>query len=447
MNVTPRRSTLETTGPRIAIVGAGPAGLLCALDLKDRGFKNVTVFGLPEESQTRTRVVDGVPADVGACYLHCGYWNTVAPLVRRFGLHLHFMGQPTLLTDNGAPLQVSRRERRVAAMAMARFFLSVVNYRLRHRGEGSRRYGVRFDEFLRARNLGVLGNSFIFGAGSVAQGFGFWPNVSAYSALRWLSPLLFLTPLMNRFNRGTASIQEGYGTLFGKIEAELNVVRTKVSAVMPMAAGGVAVTLQDGETLKFDQAVVACAGAITSPISPLLAGATTRTRFFSFLWTSPIRLPRRDRVYLMNHARNEAQDVIVSYRRYGQTRGGDQVYWGVGYLSDGMDKESLEPLLQRQIETELGLSVAQVHFHEIFDYNRRFTVDAVRSGIPAEIAARQGKDGIWYSGGLLSHWDINSISQFNRRLVRALHRTTLPRSPLRTLGYRLRDGVALLEEL
>ncbi len=88
------------TSKKIAIIGAGPAGITLALELKDIGFQDVTVFGDFGEAQCRTLEVDGVVADVGTCYVHSGYWNTVKPLVKRYGFHLNYLPDATLANDD-----------------------------------------------------------------------------------------------------------------------------------------------------------------------------------------------------------------------------------------------------------------------------------------------------------------------------------------------------------
>ncbi|MCI0366382.1 MAG: NAD(P)-binding protein [Phycisphaerales bacterium] len=44
---------------KIAVIGAGPAGITCALELKDLGFHDITIFGDFNEAQCRTVQVDG----------------------------------------------------------------------------------------------------------------------------------------------------------------------------------------------------------------------------------------------------------------------------------------------------------------------------------------------------------------------------------------------------
>ena len=72
-------STIDKTS-RIAIVGAGPAGLSTAWFLSKRGYHNVTVLeklgrvgGL-----CKSLTVDGMSFDLGANYVTWGYQETLA---------------------------------------------------------------------------------------------------------------------------------------------------------------------------------------------------------------------------------------------------------------------------------------------------------------------------------------------------------------------------------
>ena len=409
----------------IGIVGAGPAGLTCAEELRKRGFRDITVFGDFSAAQVRTENIDGVTADLAACYLHAGYWNTVVPLVREHGLRLRYLPPAQLVQGGLEPFRPTRTERLRTAVQTARFLLSSVRYLATCRGEGSRRYGVSLEAFLAERGLGALAHSFILGPGGVAQGYGYLDRVAAHGALRWFRPSLFATALTQRFGRGTAIIVEGYGTLFRRI---LEKHRHENRRVARVAAGDGAARprlgFEDGAEREFDQVIVACPlTAVESPVSAAVRGGVESTRLFSVLWRSA-QAPRfADRVYCMDHLRAKAGDRLLTFRCYGRSRRGDWIYWGVGYA----EAEPFGGALA-QIRGDFGFADAEVIEQRAFDYNLRFTAEAIARGAHREVERRQGEGGVWYSGGLLSHWDIDAIAEHNRRLVRRLaHRLSPPR--------------------
>jgi cation diffusion facilitator CzcD-associated flavoprotein CzcO len=58
--------------PKVAIVGAGPAGLTTAHYLRKRGITDVTIFGDIEASQPKTIDVEGTKVDTSTIYYHDG---------------------------------------------------------------------------------------------------------------------------------------------------------------------------------------------------------------------------------------------------------------------------------------------------------------------------------------------------------------------------------------
>jgi hypothetical protein len=125
----------------------------------------------------------------------------------------------------------------------------------------------------------------------------------------------------------------------------------------------------------------------------------------------------------MQHLRTKAYDRLLTFRSYGRSRRGDWIYWGVGYA----EAEPFGGALA-QIRGDFGHADAEVIEQRVFDYNLRFTAGAIARGAHLEVERRQGEGGVWYSGGLLSHWDIDAIAEHNRRLGRRLaHRLSPPR--------------------
>ncbi len=412
------------TSKKIAIIGAGPAGITLALELKDIGFQDVTVFGDFGEAQCRTVEVDGVVADVGTCYVHSGYWNTVKPLVKRYGFHLNYLPNATLANDDLHKPAVPPAQKIRTLLNLFRFLALSFRYLTVYRTERSRDYGLTMQEYLDARGLGAFSRSFIFGPGGIAQGYGFFGDITAYGGLRWFRPSIFFTPVANKMRRGTATIRQGYGKLFQRVLADLSHRPEKISAVNPVAhpvsgAAQVELVSVSGERYVFDHAVIACRlDGIASPVSALFTpGTICTTRFFSLLWTSASPPWFADRVYLTDAIQREDRNKILTYRFYGATQLGEYLYWGAGYAGDDISDADLKEMLCAQVEGDLRCDIRSVRFFDCFQYNVRFSAPAIREGLHLKVNELQGAQNIWYSGGLLSHWDVDSIMEHNRLLA------------------------------
>lgn len=418
---------IKNPAQKIGIIGAGPAGILAGAELQKAGYRDITIFGKFEEAQCRTKQIDNVMADVGTCYVHSGYFNTIKKLVKQYDINITYLEvapKSVNSTDIHTPISPSSREKIAAYLGLAYFLVhSLVWKLLKHSFAGRYLYGTSFEKYLKRVGLGQLGKSFVFGPGGVAQGYGFFKDVNAYRLFRWFRPSIFLTPIMNKKKKGTGIIAEGYGTLFKKIYDTLPNHRTNlVLTVIPTDDRRLKVTEEDGSTSIYDTVIVACPlSRIKTPVSGLIQPDSVQsTPLFSYLWTSDQAPHFDDRMYLMDYINTDQTDVISTFRKWGQTNSGQYLYWGVGYAAENTTPEALKQKLEQQTNNGLLLPTKTCEFFEIFDYNPRFSAAAIRQGLHLEIRKAQGKDNVWYSGGMLSHWDVDSIYEFDIKLVNKL---------------------------
>jgi hypothetical protein len=72
----------------------------------------------------------------------------------------------------------------------------------------------------------------------------------------------------------------------------------------------------------------------------------------------------------------------------------------------------------------VGLEDVEILADRLWRYNIRFSAGQLRSGVPGAIDRAQGEANVWYAGGSLSHWNIDSITdasqRFTRRFARAI---------------------------
>jgi hypothetical protein len=409
---------------RIAVIGAGPAGITAAYELKKRGYQNIVIFGDPKEAQCKTIKIEDVIADVGTCYTHPGYWNTVYRLVKYAGFHIKKVGLPDILNSKNEPIPPTVKDFFGSVMISIIFILVTLKYRIFRRTCLSKNYSFSAAKFLELMHLKGVKDSFIFSAGSVAQGYGFLGKVTAYHLFQWLSPAIFITPFVNKIHRGTGIIQEGYGELYSKLLSEYTHKNEIVKSVQPQISASsstqvVQVVTQKGEEYEFDQVVIACPlDQVESPASSLINIHTKMdTKLASFLWTSRKAPFFKDRVYYKDLLLKEVRNRFLSFRTYGKTASGLHVYWGVAYPADGISEEALKQELIHQVNDQIKLDIDKVHFYKVFNYDLRFTKDAIMQGIHLQLEKLQGVNHIWYSGGMLSHWDVDAIHEFNERLA------------------------------
>ena len=82
----------QITGPKlqdhVCIVGAGPAGIHMALSLKDKGYKDITIFEKTNRVGGKIKDVkfDGYYQWQGAIFLTADYFDNIVALAQRYNV-------------------------------------------------------------------------------------------------------------------------------------------------------------------------------------------------------------------------------------------------------------------------------------------------------------------------------------------------------------------------
>ena len=398
---------------RIAIIGAGPSGILTAKNLiryTNQPLK-IKIFGKISDSQCRTVDVDGIKCDVGTCYLHSGYYNTVVPLAEEYGFRLY--QPPTAQLYQNDKISTIKNP---SLMELFAFFIlscmSIIANLLRFTFLSKLIFSTNMKTFLNSYMLNYLNSSLTIMTSVCAQGYGFLEDVSAYHLFNWLRPTLFLTPLFSLFGYGTRMVEGGYGNLFHNIYELLNVEKDerKVLKVCKISSG-IALTLDDNEDEYFDQLFVCCPIHSFENPSGVRKEHIEKTRVFSFLCESKSSLEILDhRAYNFEALSKHKRDSILTWRRHGKTQSGNTIFWAFGYVDLRTTDDDLLVKLTKQA-ANLNISCVKVHYFCTLDYNFRFSCNAISKGVHIDVENKQGQNGIWYLGGLLSHWDIDNIAE------------------------------------
>jgi hypothetical protein len=118
---------------------------------------------------------------------------------------------------------------------------------------------------------------------------------------------------------------------------------------------------------------------------------------------------------------------LLTIRQYGKV--GDE--WVGQFCSYALDNEDrrADPgtpeerrkanrdSVERDMKDIVGLSDIHIEHDHIWRYSMRYSCRQFEQGLPAVIDGRQGAEHVWYTGGTLSHWDVDMISNFNQSLA------------------------------
>ncbi len=439
--------------PRIAILGAGPSGLTIAYFLKALGLKSVQFFEALNDvgGQSVTPDVDGVPVEMGTVYLTDGY-ILAKHIAKGVGCPARVLPAATVLKENG---DIEKNPERPGAGLMVRY----VYHWLRWYFAGQMRAptwkdnALSFKAWLENRGLGELATGFVFTAGLTAQLYGPVKDISAHSGLNWMRPSLLIT---GRFSQ-TAHIPEGFQNMWRKLAKQLGfTVQTtqRIDTVRPIRAGDShqVELLEGGKPVDepFDHVFIACpldyledhpqdqlegnptdrlehplAGALENDYSPFAA-----TEVYSAAWRGthwPKDAPSR--CYLPA-AGTDKRGPLLTIRNYGPAVGGDHV---VGQLCSyafldeplGGDPEENQKRLEHNrkqvvedMQNIVKLRNVEIVQDRLWRYNIRYSLEQLHKGLPLFIEGSQGKQNVWYTGGTLSHWNIDAITDYNQVLAK-----------------------------
>lgn len=417
----------------IAVVGCGPSAILAAKYLQDAGFRNITIYGRFEDAQLHTQDVEGVTADAKCCYMSNRYHNTIPPLMKQLGLRRRYLARPSLRKTLEAPSRSTSTPRIGEILDTITVVLHSAIFKL----WGSRSpdllkhfYAAPMATFLDQVGLGPLTRGFMFTAGTTAQLYGPLDTVTAYSTFKWLTPLNFFVVVANMFRRGTAVPEGGYERFFSRLLNSLtqdHSVRVRNCKVAAVTKAPPAVLLVSGETARHNAVFVCCPlTTVATPATDDLQGALVDparhiqdTAVFTAVWSAASKADFQDRVYIEDVMGTAVTNTLLSVKKWGTSPiTGREVYFGVGYWDRQAPASVLKDIVAGQAaRMGLGCGYKLYYFDCLLHYNVQWTPAAVSEGVPLAVECAQGQGGIWYLGGGLSHWNVDSIGEHARHIV------------------------------
>jgi len=399
-------------------------------------------MGDPTNAQPRTISCGTVTFDVATVYLHRGYENSIQPLMAEFGFHMDVENNtPTGL----AYFQLDPWYIRLLGIAMLGYlFLHRCLWVLLAR-QWPILYAQSVKVYMERSGLGRLTQSSGFLWAVTAQGYGWLSDVAIDRFFEWCDPPLIWSMCI-RLATGaqqTYLIREGYGTLFrGAYDGLIATKRPDchILSVTPSMTerneSSVTVVTQDGQSLVFDQVVLACdfSRLRSTPLHTTLL--TNREVDIDATWFGSwaFRTNRPLRNFTQNATRvleSGLMDVPSSIGLRGIDHsagtGPKYVYWGVFYASSShFPQESLEKEIRQNYDdqtlAELSPLTITTEYQQVYEYNIRPSMASLAVGFRTSLEEMQGTGGVWYTGGLCSHWDVDSIYEATELVVDKLAR-------------------------
>lgn len=407
--------------PSFIIVGAGPTGLTMALELCDRGYRNITIYGDVDNSQMRNAEFDGVDVPVGApsvVQVGRSQYSESVQLATRFKMkptdvwrmsNMSYSKPDDVITinkyRNQLPLRTIRNsfnlsiEKWLEVQGLTSDVLNVDGLLIYdHMG-----YGPLVDVPLHKSVTGIM-------LALSGEQFGYSID-------------------MNKLMHNIKHYLENKGVTF--IDKKVNIVDEKK------------IVCDDSTINTADIIVIACdPRSLQHPLKSDIDKYIEHTNYFTavFKVTGGPALPSK--IFVFNDViRAKKQNMATGYVVLHEPGKPYRMITAYGYFSDNISDDAISNAVLDQLKATLPDNtivvpsntktvdsvVTQLGGTNIFrwKYNLRFNKVSIENNIPKMVNTAQGVKNIWYTGGLFSHWDLSSIISFNKMLVKFLLKSTM----------------------
>ena len=465
---------------RIAIVGAGPAGIHMAYLLKKKGFTNIVVLEKTNTIGGKSNTIKhrNVIHEMGTCYLQPDYDDNVVALAKEFGLWkpVNIPSANVWLDQDQFPrayneyvvieamkiLKIRDRD-----LAQQKLFSAIIKYTLVHRelfgkydGELMRKpapstmniLNCTFSKFLSKYNLTVLKPIFI--ASHTIQGYGHLDEISALYGLMWNTPN-FLKGLAGKFmgkDHGLTMISGGFQGLWETVKTRENIkvcFNVNIKRIQRTSSCVYIYDKSRRRVLKFDFLIwtpslfsnlhVINASQkekkIFSKLNPAWFTTTLFDSTYGIRGSSPID-------YWISNIENKRECLVWSQRdsygtlnslqgpayQNGTLPGGPDgkfVRTGVAYQY-GKRKPSVSKNKQAfyQHFRKLHASHIQIVKQKTWEYFPRFSTQEMATGVLWDILEMQGSRRTWFAGSSVIFESVKSVLEYNKLLVSKMTNVT-----------------------
>lgn len=421
---------------RIAVVGAGPAGLTAAWTLRELGYDRVTVFEREAEvgGKVRSVTVDGQSYELGA-YVVTEEYDTVLNLVQRHGLELREAPPRMVLDITGehgprgfGSWLLDERGVGESILALLRYLKLTRRYAELYE-PGLRRVppelSTPFATFQHDRMIEPVG--LLFQPVFCSLGYGYYEEMPALYPLKFMDRSkvgIVLRSALGVDQDWPKLFTEGFQGLWRAVASDLPDVRTStaVTALRRVRGDGptrVEVTA-NGVTEVFDHVIFAASPDVARWLLDCTAeeeALLSQVRHLTYTATL-FRAEDLDPLdgitgYVAQHQTpaTRGRTLLVS-----SPHAGSKVYLAYQLAGDDQDGQLLQAWLREDV-VALGGRVTEVLEHARWRYFPHVGPDAVAEGWHARMDDLQAADGLSWVGGALNFETVEDSAAQARALV------------------------------
>lgn len=406
---------------RVAIIGAGAAGLTAAYTLRGRGYTSMTIF----ESSDRvggkccTTMIDGKPYDLGAGILSSDN-TTVLRIAKELGVSIApvTLGRSVVIGPGSEPMPTKRTKKQLAILTK-----ELVTYRrLLHRYAHIAQPGftavdpdlaVPFADFARAHHIENLAQELAhFFTGFGYDYFSRVPAAYVLKYYRWGTLKAFLQKKIFWLPQG---IQHIWTAVAAHFDVRLNTTISRIDRT----AESVRITTQSGVD-DFDLLIIA---APLQETHTYLDVTSDEQDLFSKILTvdyctiacSVQGFFPADGYIPQNYTVDAPNVPVFWHHRYNDT----DVYTFYVFAERGQRDDVLTKNVSDFV-AQFGGLVTRTHSVTHWTYFPHVSAEDVREGYYDRLDALQGMNRTYYIGELLNFSTVGSTAEYAEYLVRKM---------------------------
>ena len=415
---------------RIAVVGAGPAGLTAADTLRQLGYRQVTVYEARDRVGGKVHSLrrGSAVSELGAVFASDDY-KLVLSLADRHGVPYGAYGNGQAILDEKGDKHTtesfltSRYETPEILGATAHYAIALARFvAIQKNGFAgiSGDLALPFDQF--AAKHGFTPIAEMVRSVMIGFGYGYYETTPAAYYMKLVGWLVKLGPPRGLVAAQYYTFPTGFQSLWEAVAGGLDVrLNARVTSIVRRPAGGpcrIELTVNGSEKSQHDVVIIS---APLNRVSEFLDVSDEERRLFARVKSdryvvnlfSAAGLTREETLFFHDHARPAKIDQVNVWAN------GDRANpLFVGYQLARWDSspEALTAALAAGVAAQGG-ELGAVHLRQEWDYFPHVDSAAFQDGFYDRVEALQGRGNVFYVGGTLTFETVEHAARHAQELV------------------------------
>lgn len=420
---------------RIGIIGAGPAGLIAAWELKKKGYSQVTVLEAANDvgGKVETVIHDGLPYEMGAVITALDY-EIVLGLAKELGISLSPPPRNITCDRDGqlhSMLEWSKQYGWKRIPKLTKSFAKFSYYVLCHDeffkpgfDHTPTEMNCTFEQFMYQEEMQDVLEA--YRPIMVGCGYGFAETMPAAYWMKLMKTFGYEFTKKAFSVRGFyQSFTNGWQELFRKLVADQDLDVRLNSEVIHVERNSDKEPIQvftQNKMFEFDKLII----TVPHRAARFMAFTAEEREIFRMINTLPYKvtlaqidgLPKKHNIWLRENSycidhdgnANDGKPVLISSNQ------DSNIYQIYQFTESGKEDFELKALMQETIEA-MGGKIISIIKEKTFPYFPHFGVEAFQKGIPQKISNLQGKNATYYTGAGLNMETVELSAQHAKTLV------------------------------